>query len=98
MVAPLWPNRALGGTPTPGLPREVAPLDSSELFDTGASYKNLLRPALQAVGLPASRPATKDAPVMQGVRLHDLRHTAATSSAGERYMQVSKRQVIPVSS
>jgi hypothetical protein len=60
--------------------------------DRGAFYKNLLRPALEAVGLPASRPATKDAPAVQGVRLHDLRHTFATLqlSAGVHFMQMSK--------
>jgi integrase len=47
---------------------------------------------LEAVGLPASRPATKDAPAVQGVRLHDLRHTFATLqlSSGVHFMQVSK--------
>lgn len=58
----------------------------------GAYYKNLLKPALEAVGLPASRPATADAPAVEGVRLHDLRHTAATLwlSSGVHFMQVSK--------
>jgi integrase len=67
-------------------------LDFSEPVDIGAFYKNLLRPALEAVGLPASRPATKDAPAVRGVRLHDLRHTFATLqlSAGVHFMQVSK--------
>jgi integrase len=67
-------------------------LDYSEPVDPGAFYKNLLRPALEAVGLPASRSATKDAPAVQGVRLHDLRHTAATLwlSSGVHFMQVSK--------
>jgi integrase len=90
-AAPLWPNRALGGARRRGC-RAVAPLDFSEPVDTGAFYKNLLRPALEAVGLPASRPATKDAPAVQGVRLHDLRHTFATLqlSAGVHFMQVSK--------
>jgi integrase len=89
--APLWPNRALGGARRRGC-RAVAPLDFSEPVDMGAFYKNLLRPALDAVGLPASRPATKDAPAVQGVRLHDLRHTFATLqlSAGVHFMQVSK--------
>ena len=49
-------------------------------------YKNVLRPALAAVGLPASRPATTApdgarVPAVRGVRLHDLtayvRHDAA---------------------
>jgi integrase len=67
-------------------------LDFSEPVDPGAFYKNLLRPALEAVGLPASRPATKDAAAVRGVRMHDLRHTFATLqlSAGVHFMQVSK--------
>jgi integrase len=70
----------------------VAPLDFSEPVDTGAFYKNLLRPALEAVGLPASRPATKGAAAVRGLRLHDLRHTFATLqlSVGVHFMQVSK--------
>lgn len=42
--------------------------------------------------LPASRPASADAPAVRGVRLHDLRHTFATLqlSAGVHFMQVSK--------
>jgi integrase len=63
----------------------------------GRVYKNVFRPALVAVGLPASRPAyTRDdgTPVaaVQGVRLHDLRHTFATLqlSAGVHFMQVSQ--------
>ena len=61
-------------------------------MDTGAFYKNLLRPALQAVGLPATRPATKDAPSVRGVRMHDLRHTFATHqlSSGVHFMPVWK--------
>jgi integrase len=102
-TAPLWPNRALGGARRRGC-RAVAPLDYAEPIDTGAYYRNLLRPALEAVGLPASRPATKAItradgslteparPAIQGVRLHDLRHTFATLqlSAGVHFMQVSK--------
>lgn len=95
-TAPLWPNRALGGARRRGC-RAVAPLDYSEPVDPGAFYKNLFRPALEAVGLPASRPAYTDddgnaVPATVGVRLHDLRHTAATLwlSAGVHFMQVSK--------
>lgn len=56
-----------------------------EPVDTGVFYKNLFRPALEAVGLPASRSATADNPAVLGIRLHDLRHTFATLqlSAGE---------------
>lgn len=95
-TAPLWPNRALGGARRRGC-RAVAPLDYTEPVDLGAFYKNLLRPALQAVGLPASRPAYTDpdgnpVPATLGVRFHDLRHTFATLqlSAGRPFMQVSE--------
>jgi integrase len=90
-AAPLWPNRPVGGSRRRGR-LAVAPLDFSEPVDTGAFYKNVLRPALEAVGLPASRPATNDAPAVRGVRLHDLRHTFATLqlSWGVHFMQVSK--------
>ncbi|WP_216638672.1 hypothetical protein [Mycobacterium colombiense] len=89
--APLWPNRALGGSRRRGR-LAVASLDFSEPVDAGAFYENLLRPALEAVGLPASRPATQDEPAVRGVRMHDLRHTFATLqlSAGVHFMQVSK--------
>jgi integrase len=89
--APLWPNRALGCARRRGC-RAVAPLDFSEPVEPGAFYNNLLQPALEAVGLPASRPATKDAAAVRGVRLHDLRHTFATLqlSAGVHFMRVSK--------
>jgi integrase len=78
--------------------RAIAPLDYTEPVDPGAFYKNVYRPALEAVGLPASRPATKATateparPAIQGVRLHDLRHTFATLqlSTGVHFMQVSK--------
>lgn len=55
-------------------------------------YDTILKPALEAVGLPASRPATKGTPAVRGVRLHDLRHTFAVLqlSAGTHFMQVSK--------
>lgn len=99
-TAPLWPNRALGGSRRRGR-LAVATLDFSEPCDMGAFYKNVFRPALEAVGLPASRPATTrddevgnrvEVPAVEGVRLHDLRHTFATLqlSAGVHFMQVSK--------
>ena len=95
-TAPLWPNRALGGARRRGC-RAVAPLDFSEPCDMGAFYKNLLKPVLEAVGLPASTPATTlgdgtPVPAVEGVRLHDLRHTFAVLqlSAGVHFMQVSQ--------
>jgi integrase len=58
-------------------------MDYSEPVDPTAFYKNVLRPALVAVGLPASQAAhtrNDGTPVaaVKGVRLHDLRHTFAT--------------------
>jgi integrase len=49
------PNRAVGGSPAAERPA-VSPLDFSEPIDPTAFYKNVLRPALVAVGLPASQP------------------------------------------
>lgn len=61
-------------------------------YEPVTSRPLLLKPALEAVGLPASRPATKDAAATHGVRLHDLRQTFAVLqlSAGTHFMQVSK--------
>ncbi|HSZ28442.1 MAG TPA: hypothetical protein VK784_01640, partial [Pseudonocardiaceae bacterium] len=51
-----------------------------------------MKPALEAIGVPPSRPATDDTPAVRGVRLHDLRHTFAVLqlSAGTHFMQVSQ--------
>ena len=58
----------------------------------GTFYDTILKPALKAVGLPASRPATDDAPAVRGVRLHDLLHTFTVLqlSADTHFMHVSK--------
>lgn len=64
----------------------------------GSFYDSIMKPALETIGLPASRPAipataTEPArPAVRGVRLHDLRHTMATMQlmAGTHFMQVSK--------
>ncbi|BDH56110.1 hypothetical protein MTP03_10490 [Tsukamurella sp. PLM1] len=74
------------------------PLDWSQPLAMGTFYDTILKPALIAVGLPASQPAkpatkTRPAePARHGVRLHDLRHTFATMQlmAGVHFMQVSK--------
>ena len=77
--------------------RYAVPLDWSQPLAMGTFYDTIFRPALEAVGLSASRPATSDTdgkPVaaIHGVRLHDLRHTFAVLqlSAGVHFMQVSK--------
>lgn len=61
-------------------------------------YRRVFRPALVAAGLPASEPAhpvTEDVPARpatHGVRLHDLRHTAASAwlTGGESIVKVSR--------
>jgi integrase len=69
----------------------TAPLDLNGL------QSKIIRPALEAIGLPASRPQrTADdgtaIPATKGVRLHDLRHTAAVLwlSNGVHFIQVAK--------
>jgi integrase len=91
-TAPLWPSRNNGGGYRAKGERYAVPLNWSQPLAMGTFYDNILKPALEAVGLPASRPATKDAPAISGVRLHDLRHTFAVLqlSAGTHFMQVSK--------
>lgn len=91
-TAPLWPSRNNGGGYRAKGERYAVPLDWSQPLAMGAFYDTILKPALEAVGLPASRPATADAPATRGVRLHDLRHTFAVLqlSAGTHFMQVSK--------
>lgn len=68
------------------------PHDWSQPPARGTFYDTILKPALEAVGLPVSAPATDDRPAQHGVRLHDLRHTFATMQlmAGVHFMQVSK--------
>ncbi|WP_412475540.1 tyrosine-type recombinase/integrase [Gordonia sp. LUNF6] len=91
-TAPLWPNRRLGGGHRVKGERFAAPHDWSNPITMDAWYRTILKPALEAVGLPASRPATKDQPAQLGCRVHDLRHTFATMqlSSGVHFMQVSK--------
>lgn len=90
--APLWPNRKNGGGYRAKGERYAVPLDWTEPVYMGTFYETILKPALEAVGLPASRPATTSTPAQQGVRLHDLRHTFAVMQlmAGVHFMQVSR--------
>ncbi|WP_236592979.1 tyrosine-type recombinase/integrase [Mycobacterium intracellulare] len=91
-TAPLWPSRNNGGGYRARGERYAVPLDWTQPLAMGTFYDTIFRPALEAVGLPATRPATKDEPARRGVRLHDLRHTFAVLqlSAGVHFMQVSK--------
>jgi integrase len=87
----LWPRRLHGnGAVKPAL-------DWSAPLDLNGFQSKIVRPALEAIGLPASRPATTlddGTPISatKGVRLHDLRHTAAVLwlSNGVHFMQVAK--------
>ncbi|MFE0751043.1 tyrosine-type recombinase/integrase [Gordonia sp. NPDC058843] len=91
-AAPLWPSRTNGGGHRAAGERYAVPLDWSQPLFMGTFYESILKPALEAAGLPASRPATNTAPAQQGVRLHDLRHTFAVMQlmAGVHFMQVSR--------
>lgn len=90
--APLWPSRKNGGGHRAAGERYAVPLDWSQPVFMGTFYESILKPALGAAGLPASRSATKTAPAQQGVRLHDLRHSLAVMHlmAGVHFMQVSR--------
>ena len=90
-TAVLWPRRLHGH-------HVVKPvLDWSAPLDLNGLQSKIIRPALEAVGLPASRPerTAEDGtpiPATKGVRLHDLRHTAAVQwlTAGVHFIQVAK--------
>ena len=90
--APLWPTRRIGGGRRVKGQRCAVPYDWSAPMDMGGFYKTIFRPALLAVGLPATVPATDTAPATRGIRLHDLRHTFAVMQlmSGTHFMQVSK--------
>ncbi|MGO9068372.1 hypothetical protein [Mycobacterium sp.] len=95
-TAPLWPRRLPGGARYKGEAAAVR-FDWTEPCDLNGLQSKVLRPALEAVGLPASRPARVNGdgtiePATKGVRLHDWRHTFAALqlSAGTHFMQVSK--------
>ncbi|OBK18584.1 tyrosine-type recombinase/integrase [Mycobacterium asiaticum] len=91
-TAPLWPSRNNGGGYRAKGKRYAVQLDWSQPLAMGTFYDTIVKPALEAVGLPASRPATATASATRGVRLHDLRHTFAVLqlSAGVHFMQVAK--------
>lgn len=97
-TAPVWPSRQnCGGLRLRGQ-RVAVPFDWSQPMAMGTFYDTIMKPALVAVGLPASSPevpatdTTPAIPAQRGVRLHDLRHTFAVMQlmAGTHFMQVSK--------
>ncbi|MFD3461657.1 tyrosine-type recombinase/integrase [Nocardia fluminea] len=91
-TAQLWPSRQnCGGLRLAGQ-RVAVPFDWSQPMAMGTFYDTIFKPALLAVGLPASAPATETTAPVRGVRLHDLRHTFAVMQlmAGTHFMQVSK--------
>lgn len=59
LTAPLWPSRKNGGGYRATGQRYAVPLDWSRPLALGAFYDTIMKPALEAVGLPASRPATQ---------------------------------------
>lgn len=91
-TAPLWPSRKNGGGYRAKGQRYAVPLDWSQPLAMGTFYDTIFKPALEAVGLPASRPATATKPAVRGCRLHDLRHTFAVMhlSEGTHFMRVSQ--------
>lgn len=96
-TAPLWPSRKNGGGYRAQGQRYPVPYDWSQPIAMGTFYETIMKPAVEAIGLPASRPASATSggvptPAIKGVRLHDLRHTFAVMQlmAGTHHMQVSK--------
>ena len=96
-TAPLWPGRTNAGghrngrAAVPAARRPTA-LDFSEPIDLSTFCRRIFAPALAAVGLPVSTPAHSGKAAIQGVRLHDLRHSAAVAwlTAGVQVAQVSR--------
>ena len=91
--APLWPGgasrAARAGQP---VSEWLTALDWSEPVELGTFYRYAFARALRAVGLPVTTPARNGMPALHGVRLHDLRHTAAVAwlAAGVPVVQVSR--------
>jgi integrase len=90
---PLWPAHASRAARA-GQPASewLTELDWSEPVELGTFYRYAFARALQTVGLPVTTPARDDKPALQGVRLHDLRHSAAVAwlQAGVPVVQVSR--------
>ncbi len=73
--APLWPSRKNGGGYRAEGVRYAVPFDWTSPLYMETFGQTIFKPALAVAGLPVSD--TKSGQVVSGVRLHDLRHTAA---------------------
>src|SRR5262249_3858242 len=89
--AVLWPRRGAGNASRKPV------LDWAQPLDLNGFQSKLMMPAYEAVWLRASRPARiaevgTVLPATKGVRLHDLRHTAAVLwlTNGVHFIQVAK--------
>lgn len=107
-TAPLWPGRADQAARAGMSAAEwLTALDWSEPVETGTFYRRTFARALAAGGLPVTTPAKParerktasgeivtepPSDAVAGVRLHDLRHTAAVAwlQAGVNVVQVSR--------
>jgi integrase len=91
--APLWPGGASRAARAGQAVSEwLTALDWSEPVELGTFYRYAFARALRTVGLPVTTPARNGMPALHGVRLHDLRHTAAVAwlAAGVPVVQVSR--------
>ena len=70
-TAPLWPRRLVGGARRKGS-KATTRLDWAQPCDLQGLQSKVIRPALEAVGLPASRPGQSGQPPTKGVRMHDF--------------------------
>ena len=71
LSAPLWPSRKNGGGYRATGQRYAVPLDYSRPPALGAFDNTIMKPALDAIGLPGSRPArpaTESAPARPAIR------------------------------
>lgn len=92
-TAPLWPSRKNGGGYRAKGARYAVPLDYSQPLHMDTFHATIFKPALAAAGLPVSvANAEGDGQAVQGVRLHDLRHTAAYTwlGSGTDFRKVSE--------
>jgi len=78
-TAPLWPSRKNGGGYRAKGVRYSVPLDWSAPVYMETFAETIFKPALRAAGLPVSETVITDGhrTEVEGVRIHDLRHTAA---------------------